>query len=60
MDLINLINIREGLMVYSPVNAIINGNSNIKSKINIVLGELSRGHQPLFGEEYLMRWGRDI
>ena len=30
-------------MVYSPINAIINGNFNIKSKINIVLGGHSRG-----------------
>ena len=47
-------------MVYSPINAIINGNFNIKLKINIVLGGNSRGHQPLFGEEYLIGWGRDI
>ena len=49
--------VQDGLMVYSPINAIINGNFNIKLKIN--RGH-SRGHQPLFGEENLIGWGRDI
>ena len=44
-------------MVYSPINAIINVNFNIKLKIN--RGH-SRGHQPIFGEENLIGWGRDI
>ena len=45
------------LMVYSPINAIINGNFNIKLKIN---RGRSMGNQPLFGEENLIGWGRDI
>ena len=35
-------------------------NCNRKSKINIVVEGRSREDQPLFGEEYLIEWGRDI